>query len=119
VTEGDLTFEKLEINKRLMAVETNVALLTLAIGELKNSKNEVHTHILEQLKSLTHKLYGEGADEGIIIKVNDLWKESQSRTKHLMVVYTILAGMLIHTVWRNYIVNVELSAIHKIEKVND
>ena len=111
--EHDLTFEKFKINERLQGVETEVALLRQAINELKTSKNEYHDHLTTELVELRKILYGTDLKEGLIIETAELYKEHQNRGRHLAVIYSVVAGLLIHTVWRHIVVTQQINTITK------
>lgn len=93
--------EKLEINKRLQGVETQVELMRQAITELKDHKNEVHIHMQVQLDSMNKTLYGSGEDDkpGLLILVDRLKVSQAQRAWQIGIVYTVVIGLAIGQVW--------------------
>ena len=116
MNDDSLTVEKLKLNERLQGVETQVALLKASIDELKNTKNEFHSHLESEIDLFRKLIYGTDVKDGMLISVNDLEKASQNRVRHLTVIYSVIISLLIHSIWRHFILNEELSKIHVEEK---
>lgn len=99
--KDDLTIEKLKINERLGNLEVMMGKVFQSVDELKMQRNEVYTHIQNELEILHKIFYGTGEDgkPGILLTVDRLKIAQNQRAWQIGIVYTVVVGLALSELW--------------------
>lgn len=95
---NDLTLEKLEIAKRVSAVETKLDVLIAEINADKTNRNDFRNRIERDFEDFRHVLIGNG-QPGIVGKVAKLMDYHDSKQKHIAALWVASIGAFIKIFW--------------------
>jgi hypothetical protein len=102
----DFTIEKFKIHERLAQLEISMAQVLAAITDLKMSKNDVHTHLSQEIDNLKGVLYGVVGDEekpGIIVSMAILKNEAKNRDRIIGFITAAFIALAVGYIWNRVV----------------
>lgn len=97
----DLTLEKLEVVKRLSALETKTDLLLARLESHADSDTRLFKVITENLEKLNTITIGDGDKIGVLEEIRGMKEIEKNRRGHIKVFYVAIVGGFCDFIYRN------------------
>ena len=98
--QNEFTLEKMKLNERLGNLEVTMGKVLQSVDQLKDQKNEAHSHMSSEMNDFRRVLYGHEEHPGVLVQLDRLNRDHESRRVHLTILYTVLIGLVVNQAYR-------------------